>query len=103
MRPSILILQRVVWSGLEFSPDDRFIAINTADRGVLIVDSFYPTRELALLQDHAYDPAHASNISFSPDGSVLAVGECSFMRSYSCIVSLMYFLTMIQCHVTLLP
>ncbi len=54
--------------------DDRFIALATSDRGVLIVDSFYPTRELALLQEHAYDPLQPSTISFSPDGHFLAVG-----------------------------
>jgi WD40 repeat protein len=66
--------QRIAWTSLEFSPDDRFIALATSDRGVLLVDSFYPTRELALLQEHAYDPLQSSTISFSPDGHFLAVG-----------------------------
>ena len=37
----------VSWTSIEFSPDDRFIAAATSDRGVLILDSFAPQRELA--------------------------------------------------------
>jgi WD40 repeat protein len=77
--------QRIAWTGLEFSPDDRFIALATSDRGVLLVDSFYPTRELALLQEHAYDPLQPSSISFSPDGHFLTVGEHAPRMSELCV------------------
>jgi hypothetical protein len=65
---------RVAWTALEFSPDERFIALATADRGVLLTDSFHPGRELALLDQHPIDPATPSGISWSPCGQFLAVG-----------------------------
>ena len=65
---------RVAWTALEFSPDERFIALATADRGVLLTDSFYPGREYALLAEHPIDPATPSGISWSPCGQFLAVG-----------------------------
>lgn len=64
----------VSWTALEFSPDDRFIAVASADRGVLIVDAFAPQRELALLASHPIDASRPSNASFSPCGRFLAVG-----------------------------
>ena len=65
----------IAWTGIEFSPDDRYLALATLDRGVLIVDAYSPGRELALLQYHPYDPQHASNISWSPDGRFLSTGS----------------------------
>lgn len=64
----------VAWTGMEFSPDDRYLAIATGDRGILVVDAFFPGRELALLQYHPYDAVHPSNVSWSPDGRHLATG-----------------------------
>ena len=64
----------VSWTSIEFSPDDRFIAAATADRGVLLVDSFYVQRELTLLDAHPIDPASPCNVSFSPCGGFLTVG-----------------------------
>ena len=64
----------ISWTSLEFSPDDRFIALSTSDRGVLLVDAFFPQRELALLNVHPIDPAQPTTVSFSPCGRFLCVG-----------------------------
>jgi WD40 repeat protein len=61
---------------LHFSPDDRLIALATLDRGVLIVDAFVGTQEVALLAAHPHDVAHPSSISWSPDSRFVAVGGC---------------------------
>ncbi|RYG56833.1 WD40 repeat domain-containing protein [archaeon] len=65
------------WSALEFSPDDRYIALASNDRGILILDAKYPTRELALLAAHPLDPFHPCNVSWSPDGRFLTTGTCA--------------------------
>ena len=65
---------RVTWTSLDFSPDERFIALGTADRGVLIVDAFHLNREYALLNAHPIDPQNPAGVSWSPDGRFLAVG-----------------------------
>lgn len=65
----------IAWTGIEFSPNDRFLAMSTADRGVLIVDAFFPARELALLNSHPTDHLQPCNVSWSPDGSFLATGS----------------------------
>lgn len=73
---------RVSWSAIEFSPDEKFIALSTTDRGVLIVDSFTSSREYALLNKHPISvdaakdgvQANGSPISWSPCGRFLAVG-----------------------------
>ena len=76
----------VSWTAVEFSPDDRFIALATADRGILVVDAYFPNRELALLADHPLDPARPSTISFSPCGRFLATGGADG-HVYTCVAS----------------
>lgn len=61
-------------TSMAFSPDDALLAINTSDRGVLLVHAIHPSREYAVLAAHPVDPAHPSTISFSPCGRWLAVG-----------------------------
>lgn len=64
----------VTWTSLEFSADDRFIALGTADRGVALVDAFNAGREYALLAAHPCDPALPCNATFSGDGRMLLTG-----------------------------
>jgi len=64
----------VSFAGVEFSPDDKLLALATADRGVLVLDAYETRREVAVLAAHPADPAHPSVASWSPDGRWLAVG-----------------------------
>jgi COMPASS component SWD2 len=65
---------QIQWTSIEFSSDDRFLAVGSSDRGVLLVDAFQPDRELALLNSHPLDPYGASTISFDPSSKFLSVG-----------------------------
>ena len=58
------------------SPDDKLIALATADRGVILLDGFNPREERALLTAHAHDPSFPSTLAWSPDGRFLLVGGC---------------------------
>jgi WD40 repeat protein len=61
-------------TGLEFSPDDKLLALGTSDRGVMLVDTFTPSREVALLNAHPVDPLHPCAPSWSSDGRWCTVG-----------------------------
>jgi len=80
-----------VWCGhgLEFSPDDSIQSDSTlADRGVLSRPLVLPHSRSSSLHPAALctNPAHVSNISFSLDGRVLAVGTC---RRFCAVLSLL--------------
>lgn len=93
----------VAWTAIEFSPDDRFIALSTSDRGVLVVDAFFPGRELALLNAHPVDAWHPCNCTWSPDGAWLVTGEPHVLVVHLLSLSLQYphFFSLTPLYVTL--
>lgn len=60
---------------MKFSPDERLIALNTADRGVFILNAWNVSQELALLNKHPHDILHPSTVTWSPDGKFIAIGS----------------------------
>lgn len=60
---------------IEFSPDDRYIAVTTVDRGIMVLDAYTPSREMALLASHPIDPSLPCNASFSADGRFIVTGS----------------------------
>jgi WD40 repeat protein len=52
----------------------RYIAVASADRGILLLDAYYTNRELALLRGHAINAELPSGVVFSPDARFLLTG-----------------------------
>ncbi len=59
---------------ISFSPDGAKIALTTSDRGVIILDSFKPRKEFAVLNAHPLLASLPCGAAWSPDSSQLAVG-----------------------------
>lgn len=66
----------ISYTELRFAPNENLLALNTSDRGILLLNSWEPGQEYALLDAHPHDVMHPSTISWSPDGRFLAVGGC---------------------------
>lgn len=64
----------VSFTAMEFSPDDKLLALATADRGVLVLDAYAISKEFCLLNAHPTDCLHPTPLSWSPDGCFLGVG-----------------------------
>jgi WD40 repeat protein len=62
------------FTGMEFAPDEKTLAVSTADRGILLLDCFSPDKEIAHLDAHPHDVLHPCNVSYSADGQFLSTG-----------------------------
>lgn len=70
-------------TGLAFSPvEDKhgaMIAINTRDRGVIVVHGYFPWKEYTILRDHPLvhpdtsPPGSNGSLAWSPNGKLLLV------------------------------